>query len=538
MFSEVREPSRSSQDNSARLLSAIMRSVATDNSHLKTVLDILESVLPCEDEGFEWVKEMKEDYLDLKLMFPPQLKRPRTGEILGESPFCITKSESPELEVIRTYWGQLVTAVSSCVGSVSDYCLSEKLITVETYDNVHTCASSCKTQMLLISVRDTISCNHGCFESLLEVLKKTLLPEDQELVSDMKKDHLKLMSSIGLEEDLTSVTSKTNELDGLLGGSPEVIILQRFTADLVTAISGCIVTVTDQCYREFLISGSEQQLIMELLGSKDKARRLLMYVRRTIETDQRCFNLFQSVLKRTLLSTRWDTLSSRITDAYNKLCSSSSTSSDKAMCHRVRSPETAKVIKNLTYSMEVIADSKSEILRLEEELRLKEKENEQLKAQLEAMKAERLENVKADEEMMELKLKIKECESEIVTLNCKIEEQERIIDRHQMKVKREEAVAREENKAVTETLRAAAKAEQEMREKFQSLESEKNQLKANLEAQIDNLGGKICHLGGKIHDLERDNRILNRRLTSNGLRSSVTFLDTMFDRFHGIFNRQ
>ena len=70
-------------------------------------------------------------------------------------------------------------------------------------------------------------------------------------------------------------------------------------------------------------------------------------------------------------------------------------------------------------SIKIVTRSEDEKCRLEEELRLKEKENEELKAKLKAMEVERHDNEKVNKEIIELKLKIENHDSEIVKLNEK-----------------------------------------------------------------------------------------------------------------------
>ena len=514
VFSEVRRPSRSTEENSIKLLNAIKKKVAVDNSHFKIVLGIVKSILPCEDEGCEWVKEMEEEYYDLVLA-PPQPKRPRTQE----SPFCTPESELPEMKVIQDFWHKLFLAIRGCVMRVSDSCYSAQLITDEAYNNV--LMTSCedeKTRKLLVSVRDTISISRGCFEKFLKVLEETLLLEDRnELLSDMEKKYSKVKPSLGPEESDGSANIEVE----LIGDSEEVNVLRRFTTDLVTAISGCVAKVNDLCYQTGVISASLQKTILESkdLGSDNRARQLLAYVRRSVEGDERCFNLFLHVLGKVLLPVMKETLLPNIRDAYDKLCSSSSTSSAKGKCHGIQSSRTSDVIKSLTYSIEAITHSKSEIERLERELRLKQKENETLQVELEAM---RRDNKKA---IKELELRIEKRKSEIDELKKEIKKQEEIFDRHETKVKREQAVAEEER-------RVAKKAELEMTEKIQCLESEKAKFEseeAKFESEKAKFESEIKELESEVFRIKRDNRILSRRLSSNGLRASVTIFDWVFD---------
>ena len=75
-------------------------------------------------------------------------------------------------------------------------------------------------------------------------------------------------------------------------------VVTSFLPDLVLAISDCVQPVSDQCLAKGLIPVSVYKRILESGGtSDDKARTLILAVKKSIERDIRCFELLVKILE-------------------------------------------------------------------------------------------------------------------------------------------------------------------------------------------------------------------------------------------------
>ena len=91
------------------------------------------------------------------------------------------------------------------------------------------------------------------------------------------------------------------------------VVLTSFLPDLVTAISDCVQPVSDQCLAKGLIPDSAYKRVLESGGtSEDKARTLILAVKKSTETDSRCLEIFLKILEEQLPYTIRDKLLSKI----------------------------------------------------------------------------------------------------------------------------------------------------------------------------------------------------------------------------------
>ena len=78
-------------------------------------------------------------------------------------------------------------------------------------------------------------------------------------------------------------------------------MLKSFLPDLVTAISDIVQPVSDQCLAKGLIPESVYKRVLESGGtSEDKARTLILAVKKSTETDSRCFEILLTILEEKL----------------------------------------------------------------------------------------------------------------------------------------------------------------------------------------------------------------------------------------------
>ena len=81
----------------------------------------------------------------------------------------------------------------------------------------------------------------------------------------------------------------------------EAEVITNFLPNLITAISDCVQSVSDQCLAKGLISDSVYKRVLESGGtSEDKARTLILAVKTSTETDGRCLEILLNVLEEQL----------------------------------------------------------------------------------------------------------------------------------------------------------------------------------------------------------------------------------------------
>ena len=93
----------------------------------------------------------------------------------------------------------------------------------------------------------------------------------------------------------------------------EVEVIKSFLPKLVTAISDCVQPVSDQCLAKGLTSDSVYKRVLESGGtSEDKARTLILAIKKSTETDSRCLEIFKKILEEQLPYTIRDKRLSKI----------------------------------------------------------------------------------------------------------------------------------------------------------------------------------------------------------------------------------
>ena len=216
----------------------------------------------------------------------------------------------------------------------------------------------------------------------------------------------------------------------------EAEIIQGFLPDLVTAVSDSVQPVSDQCLAKGLISGNVHDQILESGGtSKDKARTLILAVKKSTETDSQCFQILLSILKQTLPY--------MIKNHLLPLIEARFTEKSSAMVPiTVQSKLTAtEILKECTIQQETYIGQFEESVRqhayacsekklLNEKLEKQTKEIERLRKELGSqVRANESKNATTHE-------RLSTCESEATEMKQRIEKLESIIEEQGMKVKR------------------------------------------------------------------------------------------------------
>ena len=95
----------------------------------------------------------------------------------------------------------------------------------------------------------------------------------------------------------------------------EAAVIQRFIPILIKTVSDCVQPVSDQCFSKGLIPNSVYKRVLESRGtSEDKARTLILAVKKSFETDSNCLEIFLSALNEELSFVSGGKLLSEIRD--------------------------------------------------------------------------------------------------------------------------------------------------------------------------------------------------------------------------------
>ena len=270
-------------------------------------------------------------------------------------------------------------------------------------------------------------------------------------------------------------------------------MINRFLPGLVTAVSDCVQPVSDQCLAEELISESVYDMVLELREtSKDKARALILAVRKSIKTDSSHLEKFLSILKQQV------TCHKLLTDMKTYL-KKSNTCGEVVPIHVMQNHvqlgsteqvprETALLQSTLLGSYE---DSirqheriRSEKERLEEKLKEKTEECDRLKEELKALKNQ---TKPADEAVALTQSRLTACEGEVETLKAKFCHLENTLEEKDIQVQEERNTVITVGRNILEMFENAQKENKDLQSKLV------NQERENKEAYVaDRL--KLGHL--------------------------------------------
>ena len=220
-------------------------------------------------------------------------------------------------------------------------------------------------------------------------------------------------------------------------------MIKSFLPDIVTAISDIVQPVSDQCLAKGLIPESVYKRVLESGGtSEDKARTLILAVKKSTETDSGCLEILLNILERELPFTIREKLTSEIRkEQVEKANTCRAVVPSSQAVQPLPSEELPREYASLQSSLlGKLEDSIRQHERacaergsLEEELKKKSREHEILKQEFEALKSQAQE---ASSIQSSLRSKIADCEQEIETLKAKVKKLEHTIEEQGMKVKR------------------------------------------------------------------------------------------------------
>ena len=209
-------------------------------------------------------------------------------------------------------------------------------------------------------------------------------------------------------------------------------------------MSDCVQSVSDQCLAKGLIPDAVYKRVLESgATSEDKARTLVLAVKKSTETDERCFELFMNILEQELPYAVRDGLLEKMRREANEKASSCravvpSTGDLRQIPRRELARESVVQHTHLQEKLEeaVRQHERARVEKsfLEEKLKAKTKKCEKWKAKFQALQSETQKLV--TKEAAEAKSKIAACESEIENLKERVKEVEKLIIEQDMQVKR------------------------------------------------------------------------------------------------------
>ena len=444
------------------------------------------------------------------------------------------------VETITRFTPQLVTVISDCVLSVLDRCLGKRLISNEMYETIlqSTNSTSSKARTLLKTLQYTVAADGSLFDVFIGILNEVAFPGSMLLSqnnSDVTTTLIAEMERVRLELDKCSTSDRAAMVAmpshlksmSVIQSSPQCLgkletvtvaskvrAIEEFTPRLVFAISSTIEELSDRCLASGLISEGAYGRLLEQTSRDDRARKLLMVIRRNIRNDDRCFNMFLNALKE-VLPPIMDKFISEIKAESEKVPLVPAVMNGKLsdLPPEVESDEDKKfciVLDKYVKANEKLVKVEVEKKVLQKDLESKIMEDNELKEELRRMKAEGNECENA-ERIKYLNEVIAEREGEISKLKKTIREKDEKIEECRMNMKRERAVVQEESKVVIELRREARELEMEMREnlKYQKdkLQQENDQLKKRVQQEMNEIQDALEQ---ERDDFQRSNGILQK----------------------------
>ena len=222
----------------------------------------------------------------------------------------------------------------------------------------------------------------------------------------------------------------------------EAEVIKRFIPDLVTAISDCVQPVSDQCLAQGLVPDTVYRTVLESGGtSENKARALILAIKKSTETDNRCLEILLSILDQQLPHGIKDKVLSAIRKELTETANSSR--AVVPLSQSVQHVPSGDLPKECALQQSSLLGRFEDSIRqheracaeknlLEKNLKTKSEECERLKDELEALKSQSHESASIHNAQDRLAA----CESEITNLKTRIYKMEITIEEQSMQAKR------------------------------------------------------------------------------------------------------
>ena len=247
-------------------------------------------------------------------------------------------------------------------------------------------------------------------------------------------------------------------------------VINSFLPDLVTAVSDTVLTVSDQCLSKGLIPENVHDQVLESGGtSKEKARTLILAVKKSTETDSRCLEILLNILEQELPFAIRENLLSKIRKELTEKANTSR--AVVPLSKAVQQLPLGELSKETTLQHSSLLGRFEDSIRqhehacaekkvLEERFKVKSKKCERLKGELETLKGQNEELASSTQS------KITACTNQIEKLKKGIEELQKTIEIQSMQARRGR------NTIITETKKGFDHLAKQSQEKIQRKEEE------------------------------------------------------------------
>lgn len=225
-------------------------------------------------------------------------------------------------EVFSLYFSELVTAIQGDILSITNGCLSKKLITPAIHSGISesTEASGKKATKLLTAIGGCMEHQEGCFNKFLDLLKNSGIFDDltTKLTTSLGEVITRKIAVECTDEPYSSERSKKSvnahkEIDVLnlqvraASSSPIGMMLARRTVirqyllELKTSVRLIIAPVASQCLTKKLISHETYRKVINCKSQKpiqQRTKKLLLNVCYCVRSDGKKFEVFMAILEK------------------------------------------------------------------------------------------------------------------------------------------------------------------------------------------------------------------------------------------------
>ena len=255
-------------------------------------------------------------------------------------------------------------------------------------------------------------------------------------------------------------------------------VIHSFLPDLMTAVSDIVLSVSDQCLAKGLINETVYKRVLESRAtSEDKARTLILAVKKSTETDSRCLEILLNILEQELPCAIRENILSKIRKGLTEKANTSR--AVVPLSKAVQQVPLGELSKETTLQQKLLLGRFEDSIRqhehayaekelLEERLKVKSERCEILKGELETLKHQN------EEITSNTQSEIAACTKQIENLEKRIEELQKTIEEQGMEVRRGR------NIVVTMTETVGKTFMQYIQQSQQEIQSREEQLKTAL----------------------------------------------------------
>ena len=217
-----------------------------------------------------------------------------------------------EREVLSKHFDEIVTAIQSNVLTITNKCLSSKLITPSTHDRIRSASSNeDKATLLLRAVQDCMKHNGKCYRTFLQILNELLIYE--ELIESLGETYREIIKSL-IDKENVPASHKSQackqrgktmrERAAEMPSSREEVryevrheVTKRYMPKLLKTLGTVkLGVVASACREEELISSDAYN---EVMGSRKPIKQRAKSLITTASTlDCQKFNTFMKILQR------------------------------------------------------------------------------------------------------------------------------------------------------------------------------------------------------------------------------------------------